>query len=242
MNKNFYIFAMLVISGCAGHNNELKNFEFKSIQTQNHDIATWQKIRKKNQPIHIYIEGDGNSFFANGTVSPDPTPRDNFVRNLVANDTYSNVVYIARPCQFIRDKNCNFEDWTVARYSKQNIDAVAHAIKQIAKNQPIILIGYSGGAMMSGLVIQHNPDIKIKKWVTIAGVLNHHDWTEYFGDSNLDKSLDMKKLPDVPQIHYAGTKDSVIPIELSQKWVPENLLHIVPGATHSNFSNLNLDL
>lgn len=242
MNKFFYVFIILGITGCATRDIMLDSFEFKPMKTTQHTIATWQKITKKNQPIHIYIEGDGNSFFANGTVSPDPTPRDNFVRNLVANDTYSNVVYIARPCQFIRDKNCNFEDWTVARYSKQNIDSVAHAIKQIAKNQPIILIGYSGGAMMSGLVIQHNPDIKIKKWVTIAGVLNHHDWTEYFGDSNLDKSLDMKKLPDVPQIHYAGTKDSVIPIELSQKWVPENLLHIVPGATHSNFSNLNLDL
>ncbi|MBR6838802.1 MAG: hypothetical protein IKM94_04530, partial [Alphaproteobacteria bacterium] len=70
----------------------------------------------------------------------------------------------------------------------------------------------------------------------------HHDWTEYFGDSNLDKSLDMKKLPDVPQIHYAGTDDLIVPIELSKKWAPKNKLRIVPGATHTNFLDFKPDL
>ncbi len=98
------------------------------------------------------------------------------------------------------------------------------------------------GAMASALVIQNNPDIKIQKWVTIAGVLNHHDWTEYFGDSNLDKSLNIKNLPDVPQIHYVGTDDLIVPIELSKKWVPKNKLRIVPGATHTNFLDFKPDL
>ena len=242
MNKFFYVFIILGITGCAARDIMLDSFEFKPMKTTQHTIATWQKITNKNQPIHIYIEGDGRAFFANGAVSPDPTPHDNFVRDLVAHDMYSNVAYIARPCQFIRDENCDFHDWTDARFSKNNIDSIAYAIKQIAQNQPIVLIGYSGGAMASALVIQNNPDIKIQKWVTIAGVLNHHDWTEYFGDSNLDKSLNIKNLPDVPQIHYAGTDDLIVPIELSKKWVPKNKLRIVPGATHTNFLDFKPDL
>ncbi len=230
-----------IVTGCAGYYNMPANFDHTLIPTTEHKIATWNKITNNSQPIHIYIEGDGHAFYNNGTPTNNPTPHDAFVRELAIHDLYDNVAYIARPCQFIIDNNCNFHDWTDARFSKSNIDAVADAIRAIANNHQIILIGYSGGAMVSGLVIKQNPDIKVKKWITIAGVLNHHDWTTYFGDSNLDKSLDLNSLPDVPQIHYVGNKDSVVPLELSKKWIKPQNIRIIDGATHSSFPNLILD-
>ena len=105
----------------------------------------------------------------------------------------------------------------------------------------MILIGYSGGALLSGLIIQQNHDIKIQKWITIAGVLNHHDWTSYFGDSNLTTSVDLEKIPNAPQIHYVAENDSVVPMELSQKWISPDKLKIIPNATHNNFPNLEID-
>ena len=241
MKKLFLFFVCIGFCGCGANYSVPDDFEYKPIETSQHTIATWQKISDKNQPIHIYIEGDGRAFFANGAVSPDPTPHDNFVRDLVAHDMYSNVVYIARPCQFIRDENCDFHDWTDARFSKNNIDSVANVIRKISNNRPVVLIGYSGGALMTGLVIQQNPDIKVQKWITIAGVLNHHDWTNYFGDAPLMQSMDLDSVPNVPQIHYAGDNDSVVPVVLSQKWVDENSLNIIPGATHTNFHDLKID-
>ena len=167
------------------------SFEFKSVDSNNKTLATWQKISDDQHPIHIYVEGDGHAFYANGRPTPDPTPQNSFVRKLAATDTAPNVVYIARPCQFVSDSNCDVSDWTNARFSQNNVNSMAGVIKQFAKNKPIIIIGYSGGALLTGLAIKQNPDIKVQKWITIAGVLNHHDWTEYFGDEPLDKSLDM---------------------------------------------------
>lgn len=109
----------------------------------------------------------------------------------------------------------------------------ADAIKQIAQDKEIVLIGYSGGALLSGLIIQNYPDLKIKKWITIAGVLNHSDWTNFFGDNPLTKSLDLDSLPLVEQEHYAGAKDKIVPLELSKKWTKDKNLIIAPKANHS---------
>lgn len=241
MKKIFYILVGLGFIGCAGHYDWIDDFEYKPITTQQKQIATWQKITSIKSPIHFYIEGDGHAYFANGAPTPNPTPHDSFMRDLAMRDDAENVVYVARPCQFIMDEKCDFHDWTDAKFSEQNVDSVANTIRKIANGRHVILIGYSGGAMMTGLVIKNNPDIKVKKWITIAGVLNHHDWTTYFNDAHLDKSLDLDALPNVPQIHYVGAHDSVVPITLSQQWISADKIQVLDNATHSNFPNLELD-
>lgn len=135
---------------------------------------------------------------------------------------------------------CNKSDWTDGRFSKAVIESIATAIRKIAKKRPVVLIGYSGGAMVTGLVIQNYPDINVQKWITVAGVLNHADWTNYFGDTPLTNSENMTELPHVPQIHYIADKDTVVPNELSRKWVPEHNLVIVPNSTHHRFENFEL--
>lgn len=241
MKKIFFILYCLGFCGCAQQYSMPKYFEYKPVQSNEHNLATWQKITNNNQPIHIYIEGDGHAFYTNGTPTADPTPLDSFMRNLAATDSTVNVAYIARPCQFVIDSHCDIHDWTDARFSEKNINSVAGAIKQIADGRDIILIGYSGGALVTGIIIRDNPDMKIKKWITIAGVLNHHDWTNHFGDATLDKSQDLDSLPRVSQIHYVGDKDDVVPIALSQKWIDTNKLKIIHGATHNKFPNLEID-
>lgn len=241
MKKFLFILVCSVFCACAMQFNMPENFAYVPVQTNHFKIASWQKISNKNQPVHIYIEGDGRAFYANGAPSADPTPRDSFLRNLSVQDSADNVIYVARPCQFIRDTQCNFHDWTDGRFSQKIIDSVSDAIRQIAQDKPVILIGYSGGALLSGLIVQQNHNIKIQKWITIAGVLNHHDWTTYFNDTPLDKSLDLTSLPNVPQVHYVGDKDKIVPIVLSQKWIAPKNMQIVSGATHNNFPNLNID-
>lgn len=241
MKKFLFILVCSVFCACAMQFNMPENFAYVPVQTNHFKIASWQKISNKNQPVHIYIEGDGRAFYANGAPSADPTPRDSFLRNLSVQDSADNVIYVARPCQFIRDTQCNFHDWTDGRFSQKIIVSVSDAIRQIAQGRPVILIGYSGGALLSGLIVQQNHDIKIQKWITIAGVLNHRDWTSYFGDSNLTTSVDLEKIPNVPQIHYVAENDSVVPMELSQKWISPDKLKIIPNATHNNFPNLEIN-
>jgi hypothetical protein len=232
----------LLLGACAGADwTPSADFQYVPVKTQIYTIATWQKINNpKNNRIHVYVEGDGHSFDSYGMPTTDPTPRGTFMRDLAMSDDFDNVVYVARPCQYIMDDLCEKSDWTDGRFSKEVIDAETYVINEIVKNKRVTLIGYSGGGFVSGAVIKQNPKMRVEKWITIAGVLNHGAWTEYFGDEPLTKSIELGKLPDVPQTHYVGERDSVVPYELAKTWADEKDIILVPRARHDNFGNLKI--
>ena len=236
------ILLLLFLSACAGTGRNLpQDFIYMPIDTGEYEIATWQKINDStNKKIHIYIEGDGRAFDAYGRPTSDPTPRGTFVRDLAARDNFDNVIYMARPCQFVQSDSCKEVDWTTGRFAKKIIDAQTKAVKQIGKGKKIILIGYSGGAMISGLIINQNPELKVEKWITVAGVLDHKKWTAYFGDEDLTESLNMENLPNVKQVHFVGERDETVPFELAKTWVDESKIKLVPDATHDDFGDIEL--
>ena len=157
------------------------------------------------------------------------------MRDMATRDASANVVYMARPCQYVTSPQCNVSDWTDGRFSEPIVSVMSDAVHHVAQNRPIVLIGYSGGAMISGLIIQNNPDLPVKQWITIAGVLNHTDWSNYFNDAPLSKSLDMNVLPAISQMHYIAQGDSVVPNELSYRWTGGKNLTVITDATHDKF-------
>lgn len=230
----------LLLSACVSSRLVPSGFIYAPISAGKYTIATFQRVSDSVSPIHIYIEGDGYSFDAHGHPTSDPTPHSTFLRNLASNDMASNVIYMARPCQYIKSPTCNRKDWTTGRFSHDIIESVALTIKQVAGDNPVVLIGYSGGAMVSGLIIQNYPEIDVQQWITIAGVLNHAEWTEYFKDAPLTSSLDLNELPRIAQRHYIARGDRVVPNSLSRKWVGGAELIVVDGATHNRFPGLKL--
>ena len=230
------LFLLLFLCGCRGIAVP-DSFRYKEIETDTYKLASWQKITDKESPIRIYIEGDGYAFNHLGYPTTNPTPRGTFLREIAFNDPNPNVVYLARPCQFVKDAKCNVKDWTTGRFSQDIVDATGQAIKEISRRQPIILVGYSGGALLSGLVINQNQKMPVKKWITLAGVLNHTSWTNYFNDAPLVDSVDLEKMPKVDQIHFVGEKDKTVPLELAKKW---SEVQVIQNATHdSGWNELN---
>lgn len=209
-----------------------KPYQYKEIQTPAFTLAAWVKEDSKTAPFHIYIEGDGRAYTNSGFPSSNPTPKNSLMRQMAFKDEAPNVAYIARPCQFVRDPVCSQKDWTIARFSPRAVASMASAIEKVSGARPVEIVAYSGGALLSGLVIVNYPEIKVKQWTTYAGLLNHSSWTKYKRLAPLTKSLDLEKLPNVPQMHYAGKKDKVIPVTLSVLWTNNQNLVIVPNATH----------
>ena len=235
------VLAFLLCS-CAAAWRPADDFAFVPVHAGKFDIATYQKNTDPRAPVHVYIEGDGHAFDAYGAPTGDPTPRGTMVRDLAMRDLGPNVVYMARPCQFIMSEKCDEKYWTDGRFAPAVINSMAAAVTQIAAGRPIVLIGYSGGAMVSGLIIKRNPSLPVKKWITIAGVLNHADWTEYFGDAPLRTSLNLRRLPDVRALNYVGADDDVVPMELSQKWIGDSgKIVVVPDVGHEDFADLDID-
>ncbi|MGX8941887.1 hypothetical protein ACWWJF_17980 [Symbiopectobacterium sp. Eva_TO] len=60
-------------------------------------LTTYTRITRVDRPLHIYIEGDGRAWRDRYRVSGDPTPRRAMGLALAAEDTATNVVYLARP-------------------------------------------------------------------------------------------------------------------------------------------------
>ncbi|WP_413853763.1 hypothetical protein [Candidatus Ruminimicrobium bovinum] len=222
MNKKFLLFFIFIFFVSCGL-KQIKtpeNFVYIPIQTKNYTIASWQKITDKHKPIKIYVEGDGNAYTAKGYPTNDPTPKNSVLQKIAFEDDYENIMYLARPCQFIKDKNCNQTDWTTGRFSQKTVDNMFEAIKKISGNNEIILIGYSGGALLTGLIInQYKNNLNVTEWITIAGLLNHKDWTTYCDLIPLKDSLDLEEIPNIKQKHFLCKKDKVIPNELTLRRV-----------------------
>lgn len=228
-----FLLILLLLCGCRGVVVP-DAFSYKEIETDSYKLASWQKITDKKAPIRIYIEGDGYAFNHLGYPTTNPTPRGAFLRKIAFNDPNANIVYLARPCQFVEDARCSQKDWTTGRFSQDIVNSTTQAIKKITGKQQIILIGYSGGALLSGLVIEQNPKLPVKKWITIAGVLNHTKWTEDLNLPPLKDSIDLEKLPTVPQIHLIGDKDKTVSYKLTESLVDKENLIIIPNAKHND--------
>ena len=240
MRNGFYkiLVAIFLLSGCQSISVP-PSYEYKEIATRDFTIASWQKITEPNGVYKIYIEGDGYAFNVHGRPTQDPTPKGTLVRELAFGDNIPNVIYLARPCQYVKSPICSQRHWTTARFAHEVVNAEYEAIKQIAGAHPVILIGFSGGAQIAGLVASVKNGLNIKKIITIAGNLDHLAWTQYHNLPPLNESMNLAdyrhQFAELPQIHYVGTKDKVIPPVLLEQFVGnENLIIKVKNASHNS--------
>lgn len=233
------LFAILfLLSGCSSIAVP-PAYVYKEIPTRDFTLASWQKITEPSGTYKIYIEGDGYAFNAHGRATQDPTPKGTLVRELAFGDDSPNVVYLARPCQYIKSPICSKRHWTTARFAPEVINAEYAAVKQVAGDNPVILIGFSGGAQVAGLIASAKPGLNVKKIITIAGNLDHLAWTQYHNLPPLNESMNLesyrKQFAQIPQIHYVGSDDKVMPPVLVRDFVGKNTrVFEVRGATHNS--------
>jgi len=196
--------------------------------------------------LTIYIEGDGFAWATGSQPSPDPTPINPVALSLALAHPAGNAAYLARPCQYAmsRGETCSQRYWTNARFAPEVIDAMNGAIS-ILKDSfgagEVVLVGYSGGAAIAALVAARRDDVA--ELVTVAGNLDHEAWTTHHRLSPLSGSLNAadvaRTIAQIPQTHFIGEEDRVIPTELAQNW-PEAFsgsrqknIHIIPSFDHS---------
>jgi hypothetical protein len=237
MKKLFAYCFFLLLSGCQSIQPP-EYFVYEEITTPRFKLATRKKITDPKAECRIYIEGDGYAFNAHGKPSKDPTPHGELVREISFNDPAPNVIYLARPCQYVKDEKCSPEYWTAKRFAPEVVEAEYTAIKNMCRNQEIILIGFSGGAQVAGLLAVKYPDLKIRKVITIAGNLDHKAWTDFHHVSELSGSLNLAdykaEFYQIPQTHYVGGDDEIIPPELVKNFARSSDIIEISGATHTS--------
>ena len=205
-------------------------FQSFNVKTNSFRLAGFYRVGNPRKPISIYIEGDGFAWIDRYTISSNPTPRNPLALKLAGLDQDSNVVYFARPCQFVDlslERYCNKRYWTSHRFSKEVLSSYNQALDQIKEKfnaKGFHLVGFSGGAAIAALLAAERSDVLSLR--TIAGNLDHVALNRAREVSPLRGSLNpisvASKLKAIPQIHYSGGKDKVIP-----GWVAESFVRAV---------------
>ena len=213
------------IAACAGREDYREHavtltaphgFSQRVISAPPFDIFALVKNSAPTQPWRVYLEGDGQSYIGY-QLSPDPTPSGTTVLDLLIADPSPNILYLARPCQFVSPAACKPKYWSTARYGEDVLHSLQSAITQITgPAAPVELVGYSGGGTIAVLLATRMPNVTGVR--TLAANLSVREQTAHFNLSPLSESLDpidyVSALRSVPQIHLiAAEDDKIIPPE-----------------------------
>jgi len=196
--------------------------------------------------LAVYIEGDGAAWVSADTPSFDPTPRDPLALRLAMADPRAQAVYLARPCQYVEGsqrRHCSARYWTSRRFAPEVIAAADRAVSQLKARygaDRVELVGYSGGGAVAALVAARRNDVA--RLVTVAGNLDPQAWAMGMGLSPLSGSLNpadaWQALAPIPQRHYVGADDAVMPVRFAQSYArrfPADQLPrivVMPGFDH----------
>lgn len=188
-------------------------------------LAFHPPIIQTGERLTIYIEGDGFAWATSSQPSTNPTPINPVALTLALAHPAGTAAYLARPCQYTmpRGNVCNQRYWTNSRFAPDVIDAMNSAISALKYTfgaRDLVLVGYSGGAAIAALVAARRDDVV--ELVTVAGNLDHRAWTSHHRIAPLSGSLNPAdvagRIAGIPQTHFIGERDRVIPPILALQW------------------------
>ena len=227
---------LFLFSGCSSVSERVEKAETLSmehgfqksvIKTKAFLLTTYIRFQQEGLPVSIYIEGDGYAYAGRHRVSSNPTPKNPMGLKLALVDTTPNVVYIARPCQYIQlkdDPNCHQDYWTTKRYSTEVMDATNEAINTLKNKlgfKQIRLIGYSGGGTVAAILATKRNDVIDLR--TVAGNLDIDAFVRVHEVTPLTGSLNpidfANTLVNIPQVHFVGEKDDIITETISNSYL-----------------------
>jgi len=199
------------------------SFKKEIIKTKNFYLQTYAKISSpEREELDIYIEGDGFAWRNRYKASNNPTPKNPLALKMAIAGSSDNILYIARPCQYVDfklDASCQEKFWTGSRFSQSVIDSTNEVVTEFVKKhkfKKVNLFGFSGAAAVAVLVASERKDVVSIK--TVAGNLNHKELMKLHKVNALDDSLDaidvVEKVKDIAQYHFIGGQDKIVPAEI----------------------------
>jgi pimeloyl-ACP methyl ester carboxylesterase len=231
---------LLLAAGCAAFSPQNSRYEAADrtaaaagmrksyIKAASFTLTAYERCAGPGEHLHIYIEGDGAAWLSRTRLSDDPTPQKPLVLELALLDPASRVAYLARPGQYTaaRIPGCDAAYWSGKRFSSEVAEAVNEAIDTLrvhCRAEKIHLIGYSGGAAIAVLLAARRDDVASLR--TVAGNLDPEAVNRYHRVSpftDLQNPMEAaKKLRNLPQRHFIGLRDKVVPSGIAQSFLKQ---------------------
>ena len=219
------------------------NLVQQKIATDDFLLTTYQRFDSTadNKQMVVYIEGDGMAWISRDQLSSNPTPVQPIALKLASIDTNVNVLYIARPCQYLwpqKMNRCSSRYWSDKRGSEEVISSINQAISIVKQKQNISsirLIGYSGGGGIATLIADRRADVN--EFVSVSGNLNYKLFTQTHNLSPMNGSIDpitvANQIGSIPQIHYVGADDKIIPKQIALSF--SDKVKVISDVSHDNW-------
>lgn len=217
---------VLATQGCASHSPEataekisnMAGLTTAELKGGEFVLRVYYRFENPGAPLRIYLEGDGRAWLTGTRASRNPSPKNPVGLYLAAREPDANVMYIARPCQYVsfeKNPRCEYSYWTDKRFAPEIIASVS-AVIDIGKKKSgagkLEIIGFSGGGAVAVLVTARRADVSGIR--TVAGNLDHKAWTQHHKVDPLRGSLNAadvaEKVAHIPQVHYVGSQDENI--------------------------------
>jgi hypothetical protein len=219
------------------------NLVQQKIATDDFLLTTYQRFDSTadNKQMVVYIEGDGMAWISRDQLSSNPTPVQPVALKLASIDTNTNVLYIARPCQYLwpqKMNRCSSRYWSDKRGSEEVISSINQAISIVKQKQNISsirLIGYSGGGGIAALIADKRADVS--EFVSVSGNLNYKLFTRTHNLSPMNGSIDpitvANQIDSISQIHYVGADDKIIPKQIALSF--SDKVKVINDVSHDNW-------
>ena len=216
------------------------------LKTSSFSLTAYSRISRPGDVLNLYIEGDGSAWITPTWRAVDPSPRNPLGLKMATQDPAANVAYLARPGQYPSPGSSTVDPvyWSDKRFAPEVVTAMNEAINALKTTtgaSKINLVGYSGGAAIAVLITSRRSDIISLR--TVAGNLDPEAVNRYHHVSPLTGSLNpmdvADKLKGLPQRHFIGSEDAVIPSFIAQSFVKRagspdgHEITVVDGASHS---------
>ena len=236
--KGTLVFALICLAGCSVIPEQMSRHQLESL-VRSHQasiriivaepfslltVSPLSSQTSMSSVLRVYIEGDGLGWRTRHRLSVHPTPVNPLALKLMLTDSKIDKLYIARPCQFIQTSACNPRFWSKDRFAPEvvsSISAVLDKQKTEKGYQNIELVGFSGGAAVALLLAAQRSDVLSVR--TISGNIDHQAFTDLHNVSPLSGSLNpvdcVSQLKDIPQIHFIGGNDIIVPSAIFDSYV-----------------------
>ena len=202
----------------------------------------------KNDRVWVFIESDGAAFGTWPTRKPAmPSVKRSVALGLTLQQTGGDVIYVARPCQFLLGETasaeCNNPDlWTTQRFSHEAIELIEAVIKRSLgdKKRPVTLVGHSGGGTIA-LAIAQRKQFPVACVITLGSPIDLKSWYGLSGAVPPATAVDPANAISVgqipPSIFMSGEHDQLVPPSAIGRWADvirasSHLHHIRINSTH----------
>ena len=246
----FALFSLLCLTACAGTEPKIKGFTHETFIANDVALTGQVKEIKAGHKLRVYIDANATTkgIFFKRAALPYPV-----AAKLAEKDSYPYILYLNRPCYFVRDKACTPQVWENGRYMPEVIEEMRQALLRIQAKYHIPefeFVGYDGGAAVALLLSTRIKNTPTKVY-TVGGILNTEQYAILIDEQLLPESLNPAtegfSLSNIPQVHLVGGKDKQVPLSLTKDYVrripnPVSMkIKSYPSADHFNWQQFKIE-